>query len=61
MTNLNQIFEAVVYLKNGDHMNLCFSTFDQMCYNLNGLDKSAIDTIQIRSIKVSDMRQGRHT
>ena len=57
---VNIIFEAVVSLKTGEPIKLCFNSFDQLCYHLQHLNKEMIREINIRPIKVGDMRQGRY-
>ena len=64
MNKTNPIFTVVVTLKNGETLRLCISTFDQLAYHLQGLDKTLIREMVITptifgNTKAADIRQGR--
>lgn len=59
MSETKTIFAATVYLKNGDAMRLCFSSFNQLCYHLENLDKKIVKEIRIIP-SIEGMRQGRY-
>lgn len=60
MSNVSTIFECIVSLNNGETLKLCFSSFNDLCYHLQHLNKSIIKDIYIKPISVGDMRQGRY-